>query len=166
MKEDEKLLSTSDVETSSGVIYRPNWFELSELDKSNYDKCSEILDDLNKHMREYHTEKSAAFNYQTKVSAIDVGTKTNEVKLSKEIIKLLKNSKENTVVLMHCHPNETPFSFDDLLKLRDYKSVKMLIVECPSGKKYIMNRGKYKQTFFTSQNKDIFSFSMMCLMKN
>ena len=53
---------------------------------------------------------------------------------------LLKHSPKDSLILTHVHPDNTPFSGEDILKILDYKSIKALTLECFDGSQYIITR--------------------------
>lgn len=53
---------------------------------------------------------------------------------------MLKHSPKDSLILTHVHPDNTPFSGEDILKILDYKSIKALTLECFDGSQYIITR--------------------------
>ena len=96
-------------------------------------------------MRENRKEKIVLYDdISNKIVARQNGEKINTVKLNDEIVKSIKKATLNSIIFMHVHPTNTSFSKADIANLINYKSIRALTVECISGKKYILQKGKKK----------------------
>ena len=91
-------------------------------------------------MKDNGTEKSCVFNPATGEKEISIGLEKNEVRFTKDAVRMLKKSEPNSLILTHCHPDDMAFSEADLYKLGHYQSAKETIIECPQGNKYIFQR--------------------------
>lgn len=126
-----------------------NWDDLIGIDENQSKELNVIHSDLNKHMIENSTEKSIVYSLKdNKILAVDIGNDIDEVELSKHTMQVLKNSRQNDIILSHVHPNSTGFSRPDIDKIVINKSIKAVTVECPDGTKYVLSRGRYKTTVF------------------
>lgn len=117
--------------------------EVLGISKANSERLNDIHKSLNDFMKKNNKEKLVALQLDSGLENSRVGTQS-EVEFDKDLIKFLKNSPRDTIILSHVHPGITPFSKDDIEKILTYKSIKALTLECADGSKYIIKKGKRK----------------------
>ena len=133
------------LKNSNPVESQSKWSEILGVSGNVEKMLNDILTELNAHMHTSGTEKLLAYSMsKEKALSIDIGEAVNEVVLSKNTLDVLKKSAENDIILSHVHPSTTSFSRADIDKMASYKSIKSLIVECPDGTKFVLERGTYK----------------------
>ncbi|SHJ52380.1 Phage minor capsid protein 2 [Clostridium cavendishii DSM 21758] len=113
------------------------------------DKLNNIHTELSEFMSKNDREKVILLDINSSKLAYELeGSKNDEVILNKEVLKILKNSKENSITLTHNHPSSAPFSRADIDKIMHYNSVKALTLECANGDKYLFDRNNQNIGFF------------------
>lgn len=138
-----KKLNLSNYEKVESNIKWDNYIDIS---KESSNKLNEIHTNLNKFMIEQGKEKLSLLELSgNKICIEQVGEEEN-VKLSKETVKILKESDANDIIFVHNHPGKTTFSRDDIEKIITYKSINAMTLECEDGSKYIIQRGTYKSS--------------------
>ncbi|MDD6266454.1 MAG: hypothetical protein PUA92_01020 [Clostridium sp.] len=150
------------ISNSSGIDESRYMF--GEAKESDVDWCQHLTNVDSDKMNEIHTELNRFINLEHKEKLglllgdniiYQNGTEVNCVILSRKIIKILKGSDKNSIILSHCHPTEDPFSKDDIRKIIDYKAIRNLTIECATGKKYILKRGDFKSTLLNMFSYDL-----------
>ena len=143
IKTDSKGNSYLSYETMKSDV---RWNDFTDISESNSKKLNEIHTDLNKFMIEHKKEKLNILTLSDSKVPIEQIGKMENVALSKETLKALKESKENGIIFVHNHPSKTTFSRDDIEKIISYKSIKAMTLECVDGSKYIIERGNFKSS--------------------
>ena len=127
-----------------------DWDAVLKISKEAASDLNRIHSELNRHMIDNHTEMYSVYNVlENKSFKGETGT-INEVFFSDSTRKLLKKSSENSIILVHVHPNDGSFSLEDIEPMVLNKSVRTLTLELPSGDKYVIERGSFKSGFFAS----------------
>lgn len=143
IKSNGKEIKSSNYEKVESNIKWDNYIDIS---KESSNKLNEIHTNLNKFMIEQGKEKLSLLELSgNKICIEQVGEEEN-VKLSKETVKILKESDANDIIFVHNHPGKTTFSRDDIEKIITYKSINAMTLECEDGSKYIIQRGTYKSS--------------------
>lgn len=111
---------------------------------------SNILNDIHTKLNEFIiNEGKEKINLlelsNNKICIEQVGEK-EKVQLSKETLKILKESSDNDIIFVHNHPGKTTFSRDDIEKIISFKSIKAMTLECEDGSKYLIERGSCKSS--------------------
>ncbi|MBU8567576.1 minor capsid protein [Virgibacillus pantothenticus] len=120
-------------------------FDISE-------KASNILNgihtELNEFMNKNRREKLFLFNKNTNdiVNELE-GNAIDQIDFTKDLIKVLKESNANSLVLAHVHPSKTPFSRYDIKALVKYNSISELTLESADGGKYLLTRDSFKSSY-------------------
>lgn len=124
------------------------WHEYINIDKIISDKLNDVHTDLNRYMIENKKEKLSLLRISDNdIIAEQIGD-IDSISLSRETVKLLKQSSENDIIFVHSHPSRTTFSKSDIDKIIKYKSIKTMTLECSDGSKYILDRGQLKSSIF------------------
>ena len=126
-----------------------NWNASIGVDEDTSGAINQIHTELNKHMLQHHTEKAIVYSLNEKTT-IEKSGALDEVLLSDEMTKLLKNGAQNSIILAHVHPSGGSFSIEDISKLVYNKSVKVLTLELPNGDKFALERGSFKSNMLGS----------------
>ncbi len=148
LKDDTKFTSKYPIKKST-INWR-DWLDVDLIDSNN---LNDMHSNLNRFINTENREKMFLYNLvDKKVIGTLEGQNSDSIELSKDIIKLLKNSTENSIILAHNHPSPTTFSRYDIYQIIKYKSIKSLTLECANGKKYIIDKGEFKSSFLKKNN--------------
>ena len=143
----EELEKTVENSSESGIIknediQNPNlgkkFSDIIEISAKN-EKVLDIHSSLNDFVRKNKKEKATVLRLTDSKQFSQIG-EHSKVELNNELMDLLKHSPKDSLILTHVHPDNTPFSGEDILKILDYKSIKALTLECFDGSQYIITR--------------------------
>lgn len=138
--------------TSNKIKYIPkesnvDWKKYIDVNEKQSNTLNKIHSELNKFIIEEDREKIALFNRKDDKVYEQEGKLIDEVKLSKEIKKVLKSSPENSIIFIHNHNTPTTFSGSDIKHIIKYEAIEMMTLECADGTKYVLGRGSAKSSF-------------------
>lgn len=98
--------------------------DVEVIDSIIVSRCKEIL----KNRDETFFEELFAIDAQTgKTLTYIKGKQKNSVQMTSKLQKLLTNSKENSIIIVHNHPNSSTFSTKDVSTMIKYKSIRQTI---------------------------------------
>ena len=144
----EELEKTVENSSESGIIknediQNPNlgkkFSDIIEISAKNEKVLDDIHSSLNDFVRKNKKEKATVLRLTDSKQFSQIG-EHSKVELNNELMDLLKHSPKDSLILTHVHPDNTPFSGEDILKILDYKSIKALTLECFDGSQYIITR--------------------------
>ena len=116
-----------------------------EANKDALENINTIHDELNRFIRESKKEKLVLYDdVNNKIIIEQEGQTINDVAINKQALAQIKKAPNHSLIFIHVHPTDTPFSKDDIAQLINNKSIRAITVECISGKKYILQKGNQK----------------------
>lgn len=135
------------MDINNSIVSNVNWDKYFEISQDNSNKLNQIHSDLNEFMNKNNREKLFLLNVnENSICGELEGSKDNEIRLNDNILQMLKNSNNNSIIFAHNHPSATTFSSADIEKIIKYKSIRTLTLECKDGTKYFIDRGNLKSS--------------------
>ena len=124
--------SESDIIKNKDIQMNPNlgkkFSDIIEISAKNEKALDDIHSSLNDFVRKNKKEKATVLRLTDSKQFSQIG-EHSKVELNNELMYLLKHSPKDSLILTHVHPDNTPFSGEDILKILDYKSIKALTLE-------------------------------------
>ena len=147
-----KLVIRNNSPINNNIKYEPkesniDWSKHLSVNEKENNILNQIHTDLNEFIIKEEREQIAIFSRADSKVYKQEGKFIDEVKLPKEIKKILRSSAENSIIFIHNHPTPTPFSGPDIKHIIKYESIGTMTLECADGTKYIFERGDAQSSF-------------------
>lgn len=150
---DDNLIENSASDDNEYKTYavkksKVRWNKHFDITEKGSNILNDIHSDLNEFMNKNRREKLYLLNKEANniVNELE-GNAIDQIDFTKDLIKVLKESNANSLVLAHVHPSKTPFSRYDIKALIKYNSISELTLESADGGKYLLTRGSFKSSY-------------------
>ncbi len=129
-KSDKAIADMDFINSEEYVKQFRGWYTNPEVEKAVVDCCRAVI--KNRNGTKYE-ELFAVDSRNGRILSYIKGKSENGVQMTEKLRKLLTNSPEGSIIILHNHPNSSPFSAKDITTAIKYKSIAQTIAAGHNG---------------------------------